>query len=162
MKCQYCDTKLRKESMFCWECGKPVNAKACYLKELRNSGKALTRQTDIDSMKVIIDMTERIFNRTNENPKLAGDARSFFEYYLPILCNVLSKYKYIKEGNATDRDISDIEDELTETLDVTERAFEIMLEELYDKDIMDVELDLKLLRNLIAKDGRKDSDFDLE
>ena len=75
-------------------------------------------------------MTERIFNRTNENPKLAGDARSFFEYYLPILCNVLGKYKDIKEGNATDRDISDIEDELTETLDVTERAFEIMLEEL--------------------------------
>ena len=80
MKCQYCDTKLRKESMFCWECGKAVNAKACYLKELKDSGKALSRKTDTDSMKVIIDMTERIFNRTNENPKLAGDARSFFEY----------------------------------------------------------------------------------
>lgn len=160
MKCEHCGTTLRKESMFCWECGKAVNAKSCYLKELKSYTSILTRKTDIDSMNVIIDLTEKIFNRTNENPKLIYNARAFFENYLPILCSVLGKYRDIKKGNIKDESIGDIENELTDTLNVTEKAFDILLKELYEKDIMDIEIDLKLLKTLIARDGRKGSDFE--
>ena len=79
MKCVSCGAVLRRESMFCLSCGAAVNSKDCYVKELIDCGKSLTRQTDIDSLNRIIELTEKIYDRAEINEELRFESRDIFE-----------------------------------------------------------------------------------
>ena len=162
MRCAYCKTLLRNESNFCFDCGKPVNAKDCYITELKDSGVVLTRQTDKDSLNRIVELTEKIFNRTRENPDLKYETRRFVENYLPMITDVVSRYKDVKDHKAVKDQVDAIEDNLTEVLDRTEEAFEIMITELYENDIMELQVTIETLRRKIYRDGLVKSEFDIE
>ena len=162
MKCNYCGMKLRNESNFCLGCGKSVNAKDCYIAELKESGKVLTRQTDKDSLTRIIELTNKIFNRTRENPDLKYETRRFVENYLPMITDVVSRYKDVKGHKAVKDQVDEIKDNLTEVLDRTEEAFDIMITELYENDIMELQVNIETLRRKIYRDGLVKSPFDIE
>ena len=91
MKCVHCGTLLRKQSNFCLGCGKPVDAMECYITEMRESGKVLTRKTDKESLNHIIEFTGKIFERALLNPDLKYEVRDFFEGYLPKITEVLTR-----------------------------------------------------------------------
>ena len=160
MKCEYCGTKLRRESVFCLGCGRPVNAKNCYIKELKESGKVLTKKTDIESLERILQYTETIYEKTDEDPEQVRAARNFYDYYLPTITDVISKYKKTK-GKTSINDKAEIEKELTKVLDQTERAFELLINKLYESDIMDLKLSIEVLKNKLMMDGLVDSDFQI-
>ena len=120
MKCNHCGALLRNESNYCFGCGESVNAKDCYIAELKKSGKVLTRQTDKDSLNRIIELTEKIFNRTRENPNLKYEARRFVESYLPMITDVISRYKELKGHKAVASQVEEIKDNLTDTQGVSE------------------------------------------
>lgn len=162
MKCAYCKTPLRNESNFCLECGKTVNAKDCYIAELKDSGKVLTRETDKKSLNHIIELTEKIFNRTRENPDLKYEARRFFESYLPMITDVISRYKDVNSHKAIKDQVGAVKDDLTEVLDRTEEAFEIMLKELYENDIMELQVNIETLKRKISRDGLVKSSFNID
>lgn len=160
MRCEFCNTMLREQSLFCLGCGKPVNAKNCYIKELTESGKALEKQTDIDSLKRIIGFVETIYEKTDEDPEQIQAARSFYDYYLPTITDVISKYRKTK-GKTGSRDRQEIETKLTAALDETERAFELLLQKLYEGDILDLKVGIEVLQAKIKMDGLIDPEFDL-
>ena len=162
MKCAYCKTPLRNESNFCLECGKKVNAKDCYIAELKESGKVLTRETDIESVNRIIELTEKIFNRTRENPDLKYEARRFFESYLPMITDVVSRYNDVNSHKHVEDQVEDVKDDLTDVLNRTEKAFDIMLKELYENDIMELQVNIETLKRKISRDGLVESSFDVE
>lgn len=162
MRCAYCKTVLRNESNFCLECGKSINAKDCYVAELRDSADVLDRQTDIDSVNRIIELTEKIFNRTRENPDLKYEARRFFEGYLPMITEVVSRYKDVNSHKDVKDQVDAVKDDLTEALDRTEEAFDIMLKELLENDIMELQVNIETLKRKISRDGLVKSSFNIE
>ena len=162
MRCAYCKTVLRNESNFCLECGKSINAKDCYVAELRDSADVLDRQTDIDSVNRIIELTEKIFNRTRENPDLKYEARRFFERYLPMITEVVSRYKDVNSHKDVKDQVDAVKDDLTEVLDKTEEAFDIMLKELLENDIMELQINIETLKRKISSDGLVKSSFEIK
>ena len=162
MRCAYCKTVLRNESNFCLECGKSINAKDCYVAELRDSADVLDRQTDIDSVNRIIELTEKIFNRTRENPDLKYEARRFFEGYLPMITEVVSRYKDVNSHKDVKDQVNAVKDDLTEVLDRTEEAFDIMLKELLENDIMELQINIETLKRKISRDGLVKSSFEIK
>lgn len=162
MRCAYCKTVLRNESNFCLECGKSINAKDCYVAELRDSADVLDRQTDIDSVNRIIELTEKIFNRTRENPDLKYEARRFFEGYLPMITEVVSRYKDVNSHKDVKDQVDAVKDDLTEVLDRTEEAFDIMLKELLENDIMELQVNIETLKRKISRDGLVKSSFEIK
>ena len=161
MKCVHCGTLLRNESNFCLGCGRPVDAMECYVSEMKESGKVLTRQTDKESLDRIIKLTAKIFERSDVNPKLKYEVREFFESYLPKIADVLSRYKDVKNHRSAMDSMDELRDELTDVLNNTEEAFELMYKELCDNDIMELRLNIAALKNQIARDGLLESDFDI-
>lgn len=162
MKCVYCGTTLRNESNFCLKCGKPVNAMDCYIGEMRESGRALTRKTDKESLERIISLTGKIFERTQLNPDLKYEVRSFFESYLPKITAVLSRYKSVKGQKNVKNQVDDVKDDLTEILNTTEYTFELMYQELCENDITEMQINIEALKAQIARDGLLKSDFDIK
>ena len=161
MKCQHCGTMLRNESNFCLGCGRPVDAMECYIAEMRESGRVLTRETDKESLERIITLTGKIFERSDINPKLKYEVREFFETYLPKIADVLSRFKSVKTNRSPRNKLDGLRDELTDVLNNTEKAFELMFKELCDNDIMELRLNIAALKNQIARDGLLESDFDI-
>lgn len=153
---------LRNESNFCLGCGKPVNAMDCYIAEMSESGKVLTRKTDKESLNRIIDRTRKIFERSRLNPDLKYEVRAFFESYLPEIASVLSGYKDVKGHSGNTDEIKRVRDNLTEVLDRTEDAFEIMYRELCENDIMELQINIEALKAKIARDGLLKSPFDIK
>ena len=160
MKCEFCGTRLRKQSVVCLGCGRPVNAKNCYIKELKESGKVLEKETDIESLQRILQYTETIYQKTDEDPEQIRAARNFYDYYLPTITDVISKYKKTK-GKTSAGDKAEISKELTKVLDQTERAFELLINKLYESDIMDLKLSIEVLQSKLMLDGLVDSDFEM-
>ena len=162
MKCAYCGTTLRRESMFCLGCGKPVIAKDCYIKELEQSGGSLTKATDKSSLNRIIGMTAKIYDYTKDDEEVRLQTRDLFEDYLPDITKIVSRYKRLKGRADSGEKLEVVKSELTEVLNKTERAFEIVLEEITEKDINQLRIDIMALKNEIARDGLTDSDFNIE
>lgn len=160
MKCEFCGTRLRRQSVFCLGCGRPVNAKNCYIKELKESGKVLEKETDIESLQRILQYTETIYQKTDEDPEQIRAARNFYDYYLPTITDVISKYKKTK-GKTSVKDKAEISKELTKVLDTTERAFELLINKFYESDIMDLKLSIEVLQSKLVLDGLVDSDFEM-
>lgn len=162
MKCVHCGTTLRNESNFCLGCGRPVDAMECYLAEMKESGKVLTRKTDRESLERIMDLTGKIFERTKLNPDLKYEVRAFFESYLPKITDVLSGYKDISGQEELKARMGEVKDELTDVLNTTEDAFELMYRELCENDIMELQVHIEALKTQIAADGLVRSDFKVE
>lgn len=164
MKCNHCDTELRKESRFCFKCGKKVNVRDCYIKELETSGKALTRKTDVESLKNIVGLTRKIWSRVESNPQLESETRDLFRRYLPMITDVISRYREARKAANRDSSMREhlntVKDDLTEVLNTTERALEIMLEKLYEREILELELNIETLQRLIESDGMVDPRFE--
>ena len=159
MKCVYCGTLLRNQSNFCLGCGKPVNAMECYIAEMQESGKVLTRKTDKESLNRIIDYTGKIFERTHLNPELKYEVRDFFETYLPKITEVLSRYKDVKDHPGMEEELKEVKNDLTEVLDTTEEAFILMHQYLCENDIMELKVNIEALKAQIARDGLMKSEF---
>ena len=162
MKCVHCGTVLRNESNFCLGCGRPVNARDCYVAELRDSGRVLTRKTDRESLDSIIDLTMKIFDRTDENPDLKYEARAFFDAYLPKINDLLHRYGEVKNNKNLKEELAKVRDDLTDVLDTTEEAFRIMHRELCENDIMQLQINIEALKAQIASDGLVRSEFDIK
>lgn len=162
MKCVHCGTVLRNESNFCLGCGRPVDAMECYLAEMRESGRVLTRKTDKESLEHIMDLTGKIFERTKLNPDLKYEVRAFFESYLPKITDVLSGYKDVSGREELKARMGEVKDELTDVLNTTEDAFELMYRELCENDIMELQVHIEALKTQIAADGLVKSDFKVE
>ena len=162
MKCVHCGTTLRNESNYCLGCGRPVDAMECYLAEMRESGRVLTRKTDKESLERIMDLTEKIFERTKLNPDLKYEVRAFFESYLPKITDVLSGYRDVSGQKELRSRIGEGKDDLTDVLNTTEEAFELMYRELCENDITELQVHIEALKAQIAADGLVRSDFDLE
>lgn len=162
MKCVHCGARLRNESNFCLKCGEPVDAMECYIEEMGDSGAVLTRKTDKESLNRIIEFTVKIFERTKLNPDLKYEVRSFFEAYLPKITEVLSRYKSVRNHKSTKDKLKEVEDDLTDVLNTTEDAFELMYRELCENDITELQINIEALKAQIARDGLMPSDFEIE
>ena len=75
---------------------------------------------------------------------------------------VLGRCKDVKGHKAVKDQVDAIEDNLTEVLDRTEEAFDIMITELYENDIMELQVNIETLRRKIYMDGLVKSPFDIE
>ena len=162
MKCVYCGTLLRKQSNFCLGCGKPVDAMECYITEMTESGKVLTRKTDKESLSRIIEYTGKIFDRTQVNPDLKYEVRDFFEGYLPKITEVLSRYKDVKGHKELEGQLDSVKNDLTDVLNTTEEAFRLMYRYLCENDIAELQINIEALKTQIAMDGLLNSDFEIE
>lgn len=79
-----------------------------------------------------------------------------------MITDVISRYKELKGHKAVASQVEEIKDNLIEVLDRTEEAFDIMIKELYENDIMELQINIETLRRKIYMDGLVKSSFDLE
>ena len=70
-----------------------------------------------------------------------------------MITDVLSRYRGTQDHHGVIEHDDSVKDDLTDVLDTTEEAFEIMLKDLYEHDIMELQINIEALKSKSSRDG---------
>lgn len=92
-----------------------------------------------------IDVAEK----KNKEHKLA----KLYDYYLPILINILENYAQLKQVDENAKEFKESEVQLIKTIILINEALKTINEQLHEEDYMNLSADITTLQSLLKKDG---------
>ena len=128
-------------------------------KEIYNLiSKVESEETKKNLMKIHTNV-EKIMKTVEENPKKASRLDNFFEYYLPVLIKIVNKYDEVENQKLEDKEGKDFMIKADKMIKDTNGAFKTILSNLYKKDIMDADADMKVYYLMLKADGIVDDNL---
>ena len=106
-----------------------------------------------NNLKEISNTIELILEVVETTPKKAKKLNNFFEYYLPILTKIVNRYDEIENKRLTSSDSKDFMKKADKMIKDTKKAFDSILSDLYQKDIIDADADMKVYEMMMKADG---------
>lgn len=110
----------------------------------------------IDRMETIV---RRIFDRAQTNPEIIPDLKKMMDYYLPMTVKLLNAYADMDAQPVQGERIRASKQEIEQTLDTLNLAFEKLLDELFADTALDISSDISVLNTLLAQEGLTGDDF---
>lgn len=98
----------------------------------------------------ICDTADNIIRTLKEQPENLAKGRQFFQYYLPTLGGILLKYVRLEENGVVAEKITE---STVSSLDNIQRALEKIHTGLFDKDILDLSVEMEVLTAICKRDG---------
>ena len=104
----------------------------------------------------------KIINVITKEPKKGRKLNTFFDYYLPSLVKILSKYDDIENNELTSKESKKFMESSKKMIKEAKESFEKMLSNLYQEDIVDADAEMKVFNQLLKADGYNDSELKVE
>lgn len=104
----------------------------------------------ISRMELIV---ERIFQRAEAHPEIVPDLKKMMSYYLPMTVKLLNAYADMDAQPVQGQTIQSSKQEIEQTLDTLNLAFEKLLDSVFQETAMDVSSDITVLQTLLAQEG---------
>ena len=101
----------------------------------------------------------RIFDRAKAHPEVIPDLKKLMDYYLPMTVKLLNAYADMDAQPVQGANIEASKREIEGTLDTLNRAFEKLLDELFQDTALDVSSDITVLQTLLAQEGLTDDEL---
>ena len=101
----------------------------------------------------------RIFDRAKEHPEVIPDLKKLMDYYLPMTVKLLNAYADMDAQPVQGANIEASKREIEGTLDTLNRAFEKLLDELFQETALDVSSDITVLQTMLAQEGLTDDEL---
>lgn len=112
------------------------------------------------------DIREKIFRLTELSNSIAADAisdpadipaiRKFQNYFLPSTIALLNSYD--RMGDISGPTVGSTKERISQMLDTEIAAFEKQLDSLYNNDAMNVDADIRVMQNLLEREGLLEQD----
>lgn len=106
-----------------------------------------------NNLKEISNTIEQILEVVETTPKKAKKLNNFFEYYLPVLTKIVNRYDEIENKRMTSSDSKEFMKKADKMIKDTKKAFDSILSDLYQKDIIDADADMKVYEMMMKADG---------
>ena len=110
----------------------------------------------VDTRKNLSEIHEtvtKIINTAEASPKKAKRLNNFFDYYLPVLIKIVNKYDEVENQRLKSSDGADFMEKANKMIADTNKAFNTILDDLYENDIMDADADMKVYNTMLKADG---------
>ena len=98
----------------------------------------------------VCDVIDKILKTLREKPDKIPNTRQFFNYYLPTLKEVLSKYQRIEDSGV---EHSDMTRKVSNYLTDCKNAMDKQYEGLFANDILDMTVDMEAMKQAVKRDG---------
>ena len=105
------------------------------------------------NLKEINETINKILEEVEKNPKKEKSLNNFFDYYLPVLIKITTRYDEIENTRLTTPDEKKFMTKAQNLIKDTNKAFKTILSNLYQKDIMDTDADMKVYELMMKADG---------
>lgn len=101
----------------------------------------------------IHDTVTKIIDVVEKNPKKATQTNNFFDYYLPVLIKIVTRYDEIENQRLISKEGKSFMEKADKMIKDTNQAFKTILSSLYQKDIMDADAEMKVYDLMLKADG---------
>ena len=110
----------------------------------------------------IYDTVTKIIDTVSRKPDKIKKTNSFFNYYLPVTLNILSKYDDIENQKLDSKDSEKFMKKTQEMISKINKSFKTQLSNLYQADIIDTDAEMKVFETMLNSEGFDISDFNTE
>lgn len=124
-----------------------------YIEEIRRSNDAIPGVEISNKMYHLENVIRRIFQRVEQHPELIEDLHKFLHYYLPTTMKLLKAYEELDQQSVQGENIKTAKQEIENTLDTINTAFENLLDSFYKDTAWDVSSDISVLKTMLAQEG---------
>ena len=105
------------------------------------------------NLKEINETISKILEEVEKKPKKEKNLNNFFDYYLPILIKITTRYDEIENTRLTSKEEKTFMTKAEKVIKDTNKAFKTILSNLYQKDIIDTDADMKVYELMMKADG---------
>lgn len=124
-----------------------------YLEEIRSCNEAIPGVEISNKMYHLENVILRIFKWVEQHPELISDLHKFMDYYLPTTVKLLKAYKELDKQPVEGENIKTAKQEIENTLDTINEAFENLLDSFFRNTAWDVSTDISVLKTMLAQEG---------
>ena len=107
----------------------------------------------------IMEISDKIVQDAIHDPGDVPQIKRFLSYYLPTTIKLLNAYDRMSSQGVRGENISGSMERIEEMLDAAISAYEKQLDSLFANQALDIETDIQVLNNMIAREGLGEKDF---
>ena len=130
-----------------------------YMAALDQVQDSLTEEDVREKLVRLDTVLESLFDTLRKHPEQLSEMERFMEYYLPTTMKLVTTYHEFSMVEFPGENIRDAKKEIRQTLDTINRAFEKLLDDMYQDTAFDVMTDASALQSMLAREGMTDGDF---
>lgn len=134
-----------------------MSAKESDFEAILRKMRSLNEQIDDPEVSESIDrigsLTADIFRVVRQHPERSDEVKKFMTYYLPVTLKLLEDYSLMEKQSYQSQHIRESRQKIAELLKTLIKAYEKQLDNLFQKDAMDVDADISVMQTMLAKDG---------
>jgi len=129
------------------------------LRQIRADNDLIADEVISEKIDRIEDLTRKIFAFQEKNPDRADENRTFMNYYLPQTLKLLETYARLEASGANVANVHATQQKISEGLDKLIGGFERHLDKLYSSDVIDITADIRVMEQMLEKDGLTETRF---
>lgn len=117
---------------------------------------------DEDLKKYIINIStsaNKIISAIEKEPKKIRKIANFFDYYLPVTLSIIKRYDEIENQNLSSQEMKEFISSTKLMLKSADEAFNKILERLYQNDMINIDVDMKVFNSMLKADGYDDEEI---
>lgn len=135
------------------ECRKMLEEGQEYIRHIRRCNEDLPGEEISRKLARLETIMTRIFEQVEKEPELAGELRKFMSYYLPTTKKLVDAYVDLEREPIAGENVVKMKQEIEETLDTINLAFENLLDGFFEEKAWDISSDISVLHTMLAQEG---------
>lgn len=124
-----------------------------YIKTIREANDAIPDEVISNKLYRMEAIVGKIFEYVRENPDQVGQLRRFMSYYMPTTEKLVKAYQQMDEETILGKNMTRAKEEIAETMDTINEAYEKLYDSMYMEMAMDVSSDISVLKTMLAQEG---------
>jgi 5-bromo-4-chloroindolyl phosphate hydrolysis protein len=123
---------------------------------------------NIEDEKIRNDLSEinesvtKIISTIEKSPKKVEKIGNFFDYYLPITVKIVDRYDDIENQKLSSSDSKKFLKSTNKMVGEANKAFKKILDDLYEKEIVDIDAEIKVFDSLLKADGFNENELSVK
>ena len=132
-----------------------------YVKLIREVNDDIPGREVSDKLEKMEKIVTKIFETVRENPEQADKLSMFMDYYLPTTAKLIMAYRDMDRKEVQGENIIAAKQEIENTLDMINEAFEKLFDSMFKEQSLDVQTDIDVMRTMMKQQGLAPNELDL-
>ena len=133
-----------------------------YIDQLKKMNESIEEEHITEHLQKSVEYLTQIKNIENTFPKSKDKTTKLYQYYLPMLLDILENYKRLSVGSTQSKEFKENEDRLLKTLVLINGALDTLTHTLLEEYYTESSVDMKTLEALLKKDGLVQDELSFE
>lgn len=130
-----------------------------YIEQIKNVRNHLHKEDISMELDKLGNISEQILNQVEKNPEKAQEVNKFIDHYLPITIKLINSYEELNNQVIQGDNIKNAKIEIEKSIDLINKAFENLLDDLFEDVVLDISTDISVLKTLFKQEGLGEEDF---